>query len=80
MNKKIKNFLKYIHPGYKKLYLEYDINLSPRYSFNKPHKELHRIIERDKNRYHEILTKIKKLNMIIYFHRVSYYKNLSIRK
>jgi hypothetical protein len=49
---------KFLHPGYQKLFLEYKVNLRPRYGDGKPaHPELLKIIASHRDRYIDLLEK-----------------------
>jgi hypothetical protein len=56
----MKRYLKYLHPKYQKLILEYKVDFKPRYGHGlKPHKLLYALIDSNRNEYHEFLGKIK---------------------
>lgn len=55
-NTMIKYLYKLFNPGVKKLFLEYKVDLKPRYGYGKPaHQQLHELIDNGRSRYKEIL-------------------------
>lgn len=66
----LKAFLKFLHPKFQNLFLEYKVNFAPRYGHGKPaHPELLEIINANRAQYKEILT-----------HALSYQSYLSLIK
>ena len=55
----IKEVFKFLSPKYQNLFLEYKVELKPRYGYGKPpHKELYDIINNNKENYRQIIKKI----------------------
>jgi len=55
---KIKDFYRFLNPQFQNLFLEYKVDLKPRYGYEKPaHQDLYRIINSNRDNYKELIVK-----------------------
>ena len=58
MQMKIKDFYRFLNPKFQNLFLEYRVDLKPRYGYGKPaHQDLLRIIDANRRQYKDLLNK-----------------------
>ena len=54
----IKQIYKFLNPKFQNLFLEYKVDFKPRYGHGKPpHKDLHNIIDANRDKYKELIKK-----------------------